>query len=823
MNKFISIMLAMLAVSVTAEASGPPPVIWDASCASGIYNLPLHTCLAAGSGGVSSVTASLPLVSSGGANPNISTTVGNFTVSAPFSVTGGTGAVFGTGIAFGVASGYYIPTTTDETNWNSKQNALTFTAPLVDTSNTVTVSTATNSTLGVVEGIAAVAHQWINSFVAGVPQLSQPAFTDISGTATVGQGGTGETTFTSNLPLLGNGTGALAQGTRSGNTTDFATASGTLTSGDCLEADANGNVVTTGVACGGTGVTSVGLTTPSWLTVSGSPVTGSGTLAVTGTSETANYFLAAPNGSSGAMAPRAIVAADIPTLNQSTTGTAAGLSSTLVVGSGGTGDTTFTSNLPLIGNGTGALAQGTVSGNTTEFGTVTGSLTSGDCLEADASGNIETTGAPCDSVSGTVTSVALTTPSWLTVSGSPITSSGTLAVTGTSETANYFLAAPNGSAGALAPRAIVAADIPTLNQNTTGSAGSLSQTLTANLPVIGNGTGVTTGTRSGNTTEYATSSGTYTSGHCIDIDSNGNLIDSGAACGSGTVSSVGFGDTSTTPIYGFSGTPVTTSGTINQSLLAQLPGTIFAGPIPSPSPSASAQPTFRLMSQWDIPGAFNPSGRDEGYTPFTNNTANMNGWGGNTNGGQIAVDNSVFNANHPGVIRLGTAASSSASPTLFYGTGSSWLLGGGVFQWEGAFQLSALSNSTDTYNIRVGLQNSYTSATPTMAVYLAYSSTVNSGNWQCIAISDGVSTTANASFGPAASTWYRADIVVNAPGTSATISVNGTAACTVTSNIPTTATYYTSQGFDITKTAGTTATNMYVNYAAWLYTFTTPR
>lgn len=42
-----------------------------------------------------------------------------------------------------------------------------------------------------------------------------------------------------------------------------------------------------------------------------------------------------------------------------------------------------------------------------------------------------------------------------------------------SKTANYFLAAPNGAAGAPTFRAIVAADIPTLNQNTTGTASNI--------------------------------------------------------------------------------------------------------------------------------------------------------------------------------------------------------------------------------------------------------------------------------------------------------------------------------------------------------------
>lgn len=61
---------------------------------------------------------------------------------------------------------------------------------------------------------------------------------------------------------------------------------------------------------------------------------------------------------------------------------------------------------------------------------------------------------------GTVTSVGLSLPSELTVSGSPVTSSGTLSATWASETANYFFAAPNGIAGTPSFRAMVAADVP---------------------------------------------------------------------------------------------------------------------------------------------------------------------------------------------------------------------------------------------------------------------------------------------------------------------------------------------------------------------------
>ena len=83
---------------------------------------------------------------------------------------------------------------------------------------------------------------------------------------------------------------------------------------------------------------------------------------------------------------------------------------------------------------------------------------------------------------GTVTSVGGTgTVSGLSLSGT-VTSTGNLTLGGTlavtpsnfsSQTANTFLAAPNGSSGTPTFRTIVAADVPTLNQNTTGTASNI--------------------------------------------------------------------------------------------------------------------------------------------------------------------------------------------------------------------------------------------------------------------------------------------------------------------------------------------------------------
>ena len=76
---------------------------------------------------------------------------------------------------------------------------------------------------------------------------------------------------------------------------------------------------------------------------------------------------------------------------------------------------------------------------------------------------------------GTVTSVGLALPAEFTISNSPVTGSGTLTGAWANATANYVLAGPTtGTPGTPSFRALVANDVPVLNQNTTGSAASLS-------------------------------------------------------------------------------------------------------------------------------------------------------------------------------------------------------------------------------------------------------------------------------------------------------------------------------------------------------------
>ena len=123
---------------------------------------------------------------------------------------------------------------------------------------------------------------------------------------------------------------------------------------------------------------------------------------------------------------------------------------------------TFT-NIPNSGLTNSAI---TINGTSTSLG---GSITVGSVTSVTGTSPVVSSGGatPAISMPAATTSVNgyLTSTDWTTFNGKQ-------AAFG-SQTANYFYAAPNGSAGSPTFRAVVAADIPTLNQNTSGNAGTV--------------------------------------------------------------------------------------------------------------------------------------------------------------------------------------------------------------------------------------------------------------------------------------------------------------------------------------------------------------
>lgn len=354
---------------------------------------------------------------------------------------------------------------------------------------------------------------------------------------------------------------------------DLPTYTGTLTSSQVTTAlgytpynstNPNGYTSNTGT------VTSVALSLPAIFSVTGSPVTTTGTLTASLASQTANTVFAAPNGAAGAPTFRALVAADIPTLNQNTTGTASNVTGTVAIANGGTGATTASAALTNLG----AYPSANPNGYTSNTGTVT-------------------------SVGGTGTVSGLTLSGTVTTSGS-LTLGGTLSVTPSnfaSQTANTVLAAPNGAAGTPTFRALVAADIPTLNQNTTGTASNV----TGTVAIANGGTGSTTasgaltnlGAAATNQTMYIGTTGVVINRVSASLSLTGVSIDGNA----GTVTNGVYttGNQSIAGVKTFTDTTASTSATTGAVIVS---GGVGVGGAVYAAGNVTAYSDERLKTNW---------------------------------------------------------------------------------------------------------------------------------------------------------------------------------------------------------------------------------
>lgn len=178
---------------------------------------------------------------------------------------------------------------------------------------------------------------------------------------------------------------------------------------------------------------------------------------------------------------------------------------------------TLTANLPVIGAGGTNVAVGTASGNTTEFATVSGALTNGHILKADASGNIvdggsvpvaptiaATTNLLAGDGAGNAVDAGFTNPIPVNKGGTGTTTPSLVAGTGIGITGSW----PNQTVSA-------------------SGAGTVTHTgaLTVDQPVFGNGTDdIKVGTKTGTGTELVTASGALTQDVPLLYDASGNVV-----------------------------------------------------------------------------------------------------------------------------------------------------------------------------------------------------------------------------------------------------------------------------------------------------------
>lgn len=165
---------------------------------------------------------------------------------------------------------------------------------------------------------------------------------------------------------------------------------------------------------------------------------------------------------------------------------------------------------------------------------------------------------------------------------------------------------------------------------------------------------------------------------------------------------------------------------------------------------------------------------------------------------------------YPFVRRLTTGTTTSGRVSVTVKTTTSFVSSATshVKAYRITFQISYLSDGTNTFVIRAGYLDSITSTAPTDGAYIELDSNANA-NIQCVTASNSTRTTTDSGIAVAANTWYDVIITVtNDTSVKFYIAALGTAPAlvvTTATNIPSGTARVYFAGTNIGKTAGTTS------------------
>jgi len=490
---------------------------------------------------------------------------------------------------------------------------------------------------------------------------------------------------------------------------------GSATNGNCLVFDGSAWAPAACASGGGSGtVTSVAATVPSIMSISGSPITTSGTLAISLVTQTANQVFAGPTtGSAATPAFRSLVSADIPANAANTSGNA-GTATALAANGTNCSAGSYPLGVDASGNAEGCTVASGGGGTVTSVSVTTANGVSGSVATATTTpaitltlGTITPTSV---AASGNVTGANLSgtnTGDQTTITGNAGTATA-LAANGANCSAGSFPLGVDASGASETCTALPTTIAGTANQITASAAtGAITLSIPTNPTLPGTTTGTFSGNLTGNVTGNVSGSSGSTTGNAATATA---LAANGTNCSAGSfplgVDASGASETCTA-------LPTTISGTSNEISASASTGAVT---LSLPSTVDLTSKIFRVPNSTTLPGTCSvgdsymdtdaTSGARWYLCESTNTWAVQGGGGGGSGtvtsvaqsftGGLISVAGSPITTS--GTLALTVAGTSGGIP--YFSSASAWAsssagTAGALMSWGGAATAPAeLTNST---------------------------------------------------------------------------------------------------------------------------------
>ena len=398
---------------------------------------------------------------------------------------------------------------------------------------------------------------------------------------------------------------------------------------------------------------------------------------------------------------------------------------------------------------------------------------------------------------GTVTSVDLTAGTGISVSGGPITSTGSITVTNSAPDQVVAIAAGTGIG--------VTGTYP--NFTVTNSAPSSGGTVTSVAAL----TLGTTGTDLSSTVATATTTPVITLNVPTASAANrGALSSADWSAFNGKQNALGF----------------TAENTANKQNSLAVDGTGVKFPTVDAVNSLSFIDKFKRGIQY--------------FTDFDNTATSTPYFVQFTSGAGASVVRQVTNIPNATISQIGFCQYQTGTTSSGYAThtnegfvGAQFFFGGGAWVFETFVNVETLSTVTERFRFIAGFGNSATNAAEGNGAFFTYdegatqNGTAATPNWQTQTCNGSVRTLTTTSVAVTAGAWTKLRIEVNAAATSVAFYINGTLAATHTTNIPKWLAATNPRGFNvkqsIAKTIGLTSRSVFCDYLGYENVLTTPR